>query len=344
MRKKLFFGLVCVSFFGAFLLSMGVCVTPTEAKTYEFTYSNMFPPTHIQNKVPQAWADEIEKRSNGQIKIKIFAGGSLTPAPQIYNGVVKGISDFGLSAFPYTPGRFPVMSVIDNPFGYKDGFVTTNVINEVYKRFKPKELDDVHVCYLFSQSPGFLHTARKPVHKLEDLKGLKVRSTGTSQLIVRALGATPVAMPQGETYDALKKNIVDATLVPLEALEGYKQAEVLKYTTLTYICSYGQGFHVSMNLDKWNALPKDLQEIITDVSKEYIHNTAQAWEDSDESARQFAKKLGHEFITLSDEELAKFKKAVQPVFDGYIESMNGKGFDGKTILEATREMVEKYNQ
>jgi TRAP-type C4-dicarboxylate transport system substrate-binding protein len=319
-------------------------VTATEAKTYNYTYSTFFPPTHIQTKVPQAWAKEIEKRSNGQIKIKIFPAGALTPAPQIYDGVVKGISDFGLSVFAYSPGRFPVIAAVDNPLGYTNAFVATRTINELYRKFQPKELSDAHVCYLFAHGPGLLHTVSKPVQKLEDVKGLKIRSTGTSQLIVRALGGSPVAMSQGETYDALKKNIVDGTLVPIEALEGFKQGEVLKYTTFTYSIAYSQGFFVTMNLKKWNALPKDLQKIITDVSREYEDITAKAWGDSDKSGVEFVKKLGHEFIELSDAESAKFKKAVEPVFAEYVKKANAKGVDGQAVFNAVKDMVEKYSK
>ncbi len=344
MMKRFSLTVAMVIFFGLSLVFMGISATPAVAKTYNFTYSTFFPPTHIQTKVPQAWAKEIEERSNGQIKINIFTGGSLTPAPQIYDGVVKGISDFGLSVLAYSPGRFPVMSVVDNPLGYKDAFVATNVINAVYDKFKPKELDDVHVCYLFAHGPGLLHTARKPVRTLAEVKGLKIRSTGTSQLIVKAMGASPVGMSQGETYDALNKNIVDGTLVPIEALEGFKQGEVLKYTTETYSSAYSQGFFVAMNLKKWNALPKNLQQIITDVSKKYEDITAKAWGDSDESGRKFALSLGHEFIPLSDEESAKFKEAVKPVFAEYVKNANKKGVDGEAVLEATQGFVEKFSQ
>jgi TRAP-type C4-dicarboxylate transport system substrate-binding protein len=343
MRKG-FFTVASLAFFGAFFLFTAISARTVEAKTYNFTYSTFFPPTHVQTKVPEAWAKEIEERSKGQIKIKIFTGGSLTPAPQIYDGVVKGISDFGLSVFAYSPGRFPVISAVDNPFGYPNAFVATRVINELNRKFHPKELSDVHICYLFAHGPGVLHTATKPVHKLEDVKGLKIRSTGTSQLIVRALGGAPVAMSQGETYDALKKNIVDGTLVPIEALEGFKQAEVLKYTTLTYSCAYSQGFFVAMNLKKWKSLPPNLQKIITEVSKKYEDITAKAWRDSDESGRQFALKLGHEFITISPEESAKFKEAVKPVFAEYVKGANEKGVDGAAVLKAAQEMVVKYSK
>ena len=344
MRKNFYSIALCMVFLGAFLFFMTDAATKAEAKTFEFTYSTFFPPTHIQTKVPQAWAAEIEKRSKGQIKIKMFTGGSLTPAPQIYDGVVKGISDFGLSVFAYSPGRFPVIAAVDNPLGYPNAFVATRTINELYRKFNPKELSDVHVCYLFAHGPGLLHTAKKPVHKLEDVKGLKIRSTGTSQLIVRALAAAPVAMSQGETYDALKKNIVDGTLVPIEALEGFKQAEVLNYTTETYSAAYSQGFFVAMNLAKWNSLPKDLQKIIADVSKEYEDITAKAWEDSDVSGRKFALNLGHKFIKLSDQESVKFKEAVKPVFDEYIKNANAKGVDGQAVFDAVKEMVETYSK
>jgi TRAP-type C4-dicarboxylate transport system substrate-binding protein len=333
MKKRFYLTALSLAFLAALFFLMTTAATKAEAQTFNFTYSTFFPPTHIQTKVPEAWIAEIEKRSKGQIKIKMFTGGSLTPAPQIYDGVVKGISDFGLSVFAYSPGRFPVIAAVDNPLGYPDAFVATKTINELYRKFNPKELSDVHVCYLFAHGPG-----------LEDVKGLKIRSTGTSQLIVRALGAAPVAMSQGETYDALKKNIVDGTLVPIEALEGFKQGEVLKYTTETYSASYSQGFFVAMNLDKWNALPKDLQKIITDVSKEYEDITAKAWEDSDESGRKFCQNLGHEFIKLSDAESAKFKEAVRPVFDEYVKIANEKGVDGQAVFDAVKDMVQTFSK
>jgi TRAP-type transport system periplasmic protein len=342
MKKS--FILASLVVFGAFFVFAVIPVPTVQAATYNFTYSTFFPPTHIQTKVPEAWIKEIEELSKGQIKIQIFTGGSLTPAPQIYDGVVKGISDFGLSVLAYSPGRFPVVSAVDNPLGFTNAFVATRVINGLNTKFQPKELSDVHVCYLFAHGPGVLHTVNKPVKKLEDVKGLKIRSTGTSQLIVRALGAAPVAMSQGETYDALKKNIADGTLVPLEALEGYKQAEVLKYTTLTYSCAYSQGFFVAMNLKKWNSLPPDLQKIITEVSKKYEDITAKAWGDSDDSGREFSLKLGHEFIKLSDEESAKFREAMKPVYAEYVKQAKEKGVDGEAVFKATQEMVEKFSK
>ena len=156
-------------------------------KAIELSYSVFFPPTHIQAVTAEAWAREVEKRTNGQVKITIYAGGTLTPAPQCYEGVVNGISDIGMSCFAYTQGRFPLLEGLDLPLGYPNGAVATRVATELAQKYQPKELADTHVLYIHAHGPGLL-ASKKPVRTLEDMKGLKVRATGLSQKIVDSPG------------------------------------------------------------------------------------------------------------------------------------------------------------
>jgi len=236
-----------------------------EAAT-SLTYSIFFPPSHGQAKAGEAWAKEIEKRTQGQVKITILAGGSLTPADQVYDGVLKGISDLGMSCFAYTRGRFPVMEVLDLPIGYPNGRVATAVANEYFRIFNPQELKGVKVLYLHAHGPGLLHTNR-PVATLDQLKGMKIRSTGLSAKVVSSLGAVPVAMPQGSTYESLQKGVVEGTFGPIEVLKGWKQAEVIKSTTDCPEIGYTTAMFVVMNLKKWNALPKHIQKVFEEVSR-----------------------------------------------------------------------------
>ena len=129
------------------------------------TYSIFFPATHSLAKTGETWAKEIEKRTGGKVKFTIFSGGTLTPADQCYDGVVKGISDIGMSLFAYTRGRFPLLEALDLPLGYPNGMVATRVANEFVRKMKPKELADVKVLYLHAHGPGLLHT-QKPVSNL----------------------------------------------------------------------------------------------------------------------------------------------------------------------------------
>jgi len=170
-------------------------IPSAQAQTVNLTYSIFFPPTHGQSKAGEAWAKEIEKRTNGQVKISVFSGGTLSPADQCYDGAVKGISDIGMSCFAYTRGRFPLMEVLDLPLGYPNGRVATRVANDFFMKFKPKELEGVKVLYIHAHGPGILHTI-KSVKTMADLKGMKIRSTGLSAKVVERLGGVPVAMPR----------------------------------------------------------------------------------------------------------------------------------------------------
>ena len=307
------------------------------------TYSIFFPPTHAQTKAAEAWAKEIEKRSDGKVKISIFPGGTLTPADQCYDGVVKGISDIGMSYFALSRGRFPQMEALDLPLGYPNGRVATRVANDFYQSMKPKALDNVKVLYLHAHGPGLLHT-KKPVKTLEDLKGMKIRSTGFSAKIVTALGAVPVAMPQGETYEALSKGIVDGTIGPIEVLKGWKQAEVVKSTTDCFDVGYTTAFFVVMNLKKWNALPPDVRKVFDDASREWIDIHGKAWDAADKEGRAFTLSLGNQIISLSAQESARWKKAVRPTIDDYIKETEQKGVPGRKSVKEAESLITKYRK
>jgi TRAP-type C4-dicarboxylate transport system substrate-binding protein len=336
-----------VSIFLVFFLSLVIpafCFTPVAgAETYNLTYSIFFPATHGQAKAGEAWAKEVEKRTQGRVKITVFPAGTLTPADQCYDGVVKGISDIGMSCFAYTRGRFPLMEVLDLPIGYPNGKVATYVANDFYQMFKPKELDDVKVLYLHAHGPGLLHTI-KPVTKLEDMKGLKIRSTGLSSKVVTSLGGVPVAMPQGSTYESLQKGVVDGTIGPIEVLKGWKQGEVIKNTTNCSGIGYTTSMFVVMNKKKWDSLPKDIQKIISDVNKEWINVHAKTWDSLDEEGKAFTLSLGNKIIPLSPAENLRWKKAVNPVITEFVTAADAKGLPGGKAVKETEKLIKKYSK
>jgi TRAP-type C4-dicarboxylate transport system substrate-binding protein len=337
--KKGFFSVTLTSSIATLFIVLW-CASGVLAQT-TLTYSIFFPATHAQAKAGEAWAKEIEKRTGGKVKINIFAGGSLTPADQCYDGVVKGISDIGMSLFAYTRGRFPLLEVLDLPMGYPNGMVATLVANDFITKMKPKELDEVKVLYLHAHGPGLLHT-QKPVSTMADLKGMKIRSTGLSAKIVENLGGVSVAMPQGGTYEALQKGVVQGTLAPMETLKGWKQAQVVKYTTDCTNIGYTTAMFVVMNKKKWEALPKDVQKAFDDVSHEWIAIAGKAWDEADVEGYKYSAELGNKVIKLSDAEEAKWEAAVKPVADGYIKNMESKGLPGKQAVQEVTALIKKH--
>jgi TRAP-type C4-dicarboxylate transport system substrate-binding protein len=319
-------------------LVLALLPTGAAAAPAELNYSIFFPATHGHTLLATEWAREVEKRTAGAVKINIFAGATLTPADQTYDGVVKGIADIGMSVLAYSKGRFPLTEVLDLPLGYTSGLQATRLANAYYRKFQPKELADVKIMYLMAHGPGILHT-KEPVEKLEDLKGVKIRCTGGSAKVVAALGGTPVAMPQNEAYDALQKGVVSGLVSPIETLKGWKYAEVVKYTTRNLGSSYSLGFFIAMNKSKWDALPKEAQAAIEAVNAEWVDKAGKAWDDFDKAGTEFALSKGVKIIELSKAEDARWAELVKPVLGDYVTAAKAKGVPGDEALKFSLEWL-----
>lgn len=306
----------------------------------KLTYSNFFPPTHVQSKLAEAWCKEVEKRTGGKVQFQYFPGQTLTKAPQSYDGVVTGICDVAMSCFAYTRGRFPVMEVVDLPLGYTSGVQATNTVNQVYAKLNPKELSDTKVLYLHAHGPGLLHTKDKPVKALEDMKGLKIRAHGTISEMVKALGAAPVTMPMPEVYQALEKGVVDGAFYPVEANKGWKLGEVDKFCTLSFPAAYTTSFFVVMNPSVWAKLPADVQKVIEEVSAEWIVKHGKAWDESDAEGRKFLlSQKDRKVLELAPGQDAKWRAAVQPVLEGFVKKLNKRKLDGAKALDVAQKTL-----
>jgi TRAP-type C4-dicarboxylate transport system substrate-binding protein len=260
-----------------------------ETKTVELKLAHFFPATHpAEKELVQPWAKAIEEATEGRVKITSYPGNTLLQADAVYDGVVSGIADLGLSCFSYTRGSFPVLEVFELPgITYNNSKVASKVAWEGIKQLNPKEVQDTKLLMVFTTGPGDLYT-KVPVRGLSDLKGLEIRATGLSAKTLEVLGATPVAMAQSEAYESLSKGVVKGNLGPVEVLQGWKQAEVTKYLTLTPFL-YNTLFFITMNQEKWNSLdPKD-QKAIEEISEKYFEEVAMSlWDKQNESALKYA--------------------------------------------------------
>jgi TRAP-type C4-dicarboxylate transport system substrate-binding protein len=332
--------LVSLSLFGA-------CqATEEEVETVELTYTNFFPPTHLNSILAEEWIKEVESRSNGAVDITYYPGGSLVGAAQTYDGIVQGIADIGMCLFAYTPGRFPACELVDLPHAYPNGWVATKVANDFYQKFSPEELDDVHPLYFHAHGPGVIFTTKKPVRQMEDLKGLVIRSTGVGAQIVGALGGEGYGASQGESYELLSKGVVDGSYTPREVLKGWNNADVVKYVTGCYDVGNTTMMFIVMNLDKWNALPANVQKVFTEVSEEWIEKHGKVWDYYDKVGVDYFLSLGEgrEVIELSAEEMNRWvETAVAPLVQQYIEDKTAAGLPAAEYEDYLLERVQYWS-
>ena len=294
----------------------------TNVKKVNLTYSIFLPQSHPQTKAAIAWAEEVEKRTGGTLKIKIFSGGTLLRADKVYDGVVSGISDIGNSCFSYNKDRFPIMQTMDMPMGWKNAVIASKAANEFAHRFESTELKDVKLLYVHAHGPGRLHT-NTPVKSFEDFKGLKIRATRFSAQALNALGASPAALPQGETYQAIRAGLIDGTVAPMEVLKSWRQAEVVKYTTICPALGYTTSMYVVMNLKQWGSLHPSQQKVLEKVSAQWPEVHGKAWDQSDSEAEAFARQKGVSIIRMDLAESMKCQKAIDKLIDNVMSRNNG---------------------
>ncbi len=332
-----------ISFLAAvFTIAGSLTFFPAEAAAVNLNYSIFFPASHVQCQAAVDWAETVGQKSGGKINITTFPGGTLTSAKETYDSVTKGIADIGMSCFAYTRGRFPVMEAADLPLGYPDGLTATRVVNDFYRAVSPKELANVKVLYLHAHGPGLLHTQTK-VKTLADIKGMKIRSTGLSAKIVKALGGVPVAMSQGATYEALKKGVVEGTFGPIEVLKGWRQAEVIDATTECVSIGYTTTMFVVMNLDKWHGLSGEQQALLEKTSENWIDVHGRAWDKADQAGRKYTLSQDNSIVQLSKEQSRAWQDQVQPVIDNYTDEAEKKGLAGDKYVKKLRSLIEKYS-
>jgi TRAP-type C4-dicarboxylate transport system substrate-binding protein len=333
-RKSVFSVITLAIVFSTF------CLVPSLwAKTRELSLGVFSGSEHYHTRALKAWAKDVEDGTGGRIKIVIYPGGTLSKGPHAYNALIKGVQDISTACNGWTKGRFPLTGVVDLPVGMKTSVQASLVTWDFYNKFRPKEWDEVKLLYLFNHGHAFFHT-KNEVRKVEDLKGMRIRSTGNDAPVVSITGATAVGMPMSESYIALQKGIVDGILCNFGAMKGWKLGEVTKWHLDSPVV--GCAFWVAMNRDVWNSLSPDLQKIIDEVSERHVILTGKAWENSDVTGRQFVQSLGNNIVTIPPEEESKFQKVFKPILDDYVKKMEEKGLPGQEALDYVRSLVKKY--
>lgn len=321
----------------AIILSLSVL--PVFAQEVKIRYSNFYPPPHAFTKMMEEWAKDIDTKTQGRVKITLFSGGTLTPPMQTYDSTVKGIADMGTALLAYSPGRFPLSEVLTLPLGYNSGLQATKAANAYLKKFQPKEFADVQVMYLHVSPPGYIMTS-KPIQSTDELKGLRIRANAEVADIVTALGGAPVTMPITETYDAVKKGILDGLLFPIETLKGWKMNEVVTCVLESKATSYGTSIYVVMNKDKWNAISKEDQAVIEKINEEMIEKQGQAWDAQTKIARDDSIQKGVKFVPLSAADEAKSLEKIKPILEKYVADMKAKGLPGDEVLKFVQDYLK----
>ena len=326
----------------SFVLSVSTIVG---AEPIKLKFASYHPPVHMVSVLIGKFCEDVNKRSGGKVELTSYPGGTLLSPTKMAAGVSSDIADIGFSHCSYSRGRFPVMEIMELPLGFPSSWIATHVANDFYAKFKPKEWDVYHPLFFTTSPVNVIQTVKKPVKTLEDMKGMKIRGTGRSGDIVKALGAIPMPIETPDLYEAIRRGVVDGAYLTMETYKGFKTGELLKYNTESWKVGSVYAFYAIMNKQKWNKLPPDVQKLLTDVSNEYMEKFAVGFNNIDIEGKEFFMKQGGQMVPLSDAESAKWVKAVQPVIADFGKDLTSKGYKKAEVdswLSFIRERIDHW--
>ena len=333
----LFFGIFIAAFF-VFCNQPAISAaeTPINLKLAHF-----MPTKHTLHRVFVKYANEVDMLTKGRVKITIYPGGALGKPKDQWDMAVGGIADLSFFMPGYTAGRFPLSTVFDLPLvGGGSAKVNTAIGYDVYNDYLAKEYDDAKMLIFFVCEPFTFHTSKKKVLTLEDMKGLKIRSSGAVQsAMVKQLGASPVTMPITEVYTALEKGVLDGVLTAFTAMVSYRLYDVTKYSIMAGLTATPMA--VAMNKKSWNSLPPDIQEILDGLMIRYSLECATEYDNDRVKAIKLGRSRGKEIYPLSSTEMEKWVKTVQPVYDQWVADMKAKNLPGEETLNAVLQLRGK---
>lgn len=299
-------------------------------------------PLHGDFLVP--FAEELEEKSNGRLNVEIFDSMSLGGRPNdVYDQVVDGAIDIGLVVPGYTPGLFNDTEVFELPFIMKDPIATTKAFSDLVEtNLQDTEYADAKILASWVHGPGVIHS-ETPINSLDDLAGVELR--GPTRLVTQTiaeLGAIPVGMPLPSVPESLSKGVISGTLLPWEVTPAIRLSELVSNHTefASKESLYTTAFVLAMNLESFEALPLDLQQIIENSSGTKLSvNATSAMLAADSYGKKIANSLENNIIVLSDQEVDRWKLAAQPVIDKWIATGESK----QNLLNDVQILIELYN-
>jgi TRAP-type C4-dicarboxylate transport system substrate-binding protein len=334
-------------------LATGLALAPAPAVSQEVTLRlhTFLPP--VANPVKHfmvPWAAKIEKESKGRIKVQVYPSQQLGGKPtQLLEQVRDGVVDIVWTLPGFTPGVMPKLEIFELPFLHRSTKATVLALQDYVDKYMQKEFEPYHVLLVHCHA-GALFMTKDPINKIEDFKGMKLRSySRTNAWILEALEATPLQLPLPELVPMLSKGTVSGSILPYEIAPAVKMQDLTNYfTTLappqprlsTAI------FTFLMNKNSYNKLPADLKKVIDDNSGRKLAPEAIAiWDRIEiEGEKVMHTKPKNKFSSLSPAETEKFKKKVQPVFDRFVKMLDDSGANGKQILAEVEALEAKYDK
>ena len=311
------------------------------AQTLTLKVADSLPTTHYFSfQAVKPWMDRVVQLSKTKVEFQHFPSEQLGKHKDMLNILRTGVAD--VVGVPIEAGEFPLHTFFGLPGRYDTSSEGTRIYQQLLKEGPLREefaKFGARPLFVWATPTYEIFSANKAVVKLEDVKGLKIRSVGGAQdSVIQALGAVPVTIPAPEIYTALQRATVDAAMMVYTSAPAYKLEEVAKYATFgARLGGVTQGFTIME--DRLQKLPADVREAMMKASEEIIAAVAKYLDGQVTQNVSSFEKQGMQINRVSKDEVARWARALEPVTEQWIKQMEVKGLPGKQLVDAWKKVA-----
>jgi TRAP-type C4-dicarboxylate transport system substrate-binding protein len=294
----------------------------------------------------EPWGQELARRTNGQVRLSFHPGGTTfgNPARQ-YDQVVAGVMDMAVGLRGVPAGRFNRTGIIEMPFMAQSANAATRALWAVYPRYLREDFPNVKVLGLQAHNGGIVITRDRPVARLEDMRGLRLRTPSpVISAVIQALGAVPVSLPPLEVYENLQRGTLDGAAMTWDAVAAFRLAEVTRHNF--DIRLYVASFYFVMNQARYDSLPENVRRAIDETTGDaLVERMGEWWNRWDAPGLELTRQRNNTIAVASPEERARWEQALQPMINQQLDQLVQQGVaNAREIYDAMRAEVRKYER
>lgn len=322
------------------LIALCLFLVAHGAASRELRLSHFMPVEHVlHSHILVPWAEAVEKATDGEVTVRIYPARELgSGARAQLDRVIDGIVDIAFGVQGYTSALFPGTLVAELPGLAETSPEVTRMLWRGMRGPLAREYRRVKVLALWTNAPAMIMTRERPVRRLEDMKGLRIRVPSAQWArIVEAWGATPISLSGSDIYLSLQTGVIDGVMIGASGIVPFKLTEVANYYTRGLPTSVST-FFVAANLDSWKRLGKDHQAAIEAISGEPFSLVANSvfLDDGERGLALVRADDRLELIDLSGDEAERFSAAARTVWGVFSSELENKGLSLTDILAAMR--------
>jgi TRAP-type C4-dicarboxylate transport system substrate-binding protein len=295
--------------------------------------------------VDQWFADEVKKRTNGAVEMKIFFSNGLGEVKETLSLLESGAIDVAALSPGYFPDQLPFFTAPNSIPMAIDNIDQAYVISKRFMAEVPAFMDEARAKKIrpifFHVLNPYLMVAKEPVLSVEQLKGKKFRTWGSDlPRMAQAIGMTPVTLGVTELYEGLMRGVVDVIPFSVDLMQNYKIYEVAKNVVEVTIWD-GPTWGVWISDKAWEKLTPEQQKIVMEVGEEAAKRDLEAVRKAAAESRVFLATQGIKFHPFPAPELVKWRAALPNYFDEFIakQEARGKGADARKMVEIWKQVV-----